>query len=600
MSTNIRFKGITDTTANIAADKFQGRIAWNTTLNRFVVFYDATNYGTMARRDVFETFAAGIRNNGDYQDSLGTVRISSTGLVTGSGVAAADLTTGQAVVTTTGGRLVSQAYATFLGTIGAVGGRGNGAAGRVMRWSDANTATSDAGLTTTQTGGVTTALTIGDGLAGASVINFSARAGSDCNFSFQSGGVNRIITRFLTGSDTYDIAFRDDAGAGIDSPIAIVRAAGSAIVLGGAGASKRPVKLTGALQDSTGTQRMSNVGAITAASLAAANLTLGRVARIGASGAVVDDAGLTTAQIGGVTNVLVLGETSAGANTTLSVSSPSSYSGSLSWRWGTVTRWAVSNIASTGSWQLRAFDAAGGEIDQPVTIANAASGLMTLGGATARPLKLTGVLQDSAGTQRMSNVGAATMASLQATNLAGTGTRNVVADASGNLSASANVTREFIIQPLPITNAAPGTVNVVDANMKSFGFDGNASTEELFYHVDLQHDYVAGTDIIVHVHWMPSTANAGNVRFQWYYQWVEEGGTFTAATLGAPTAVAAGGVAWADKRTDFTISGAGKTYNSRLLLRLFRDPTDGTDTYGDDAVLSSVGVHYTANPIQAG
>lgn len=290
MSTNIRFKGITDTTANIAADKFQGRIAWNTTLNRFVVFYDATNYGTMARRDVFETFAAGIRNNGDYQDSLGTVRISSTGLVTGSGVAAADLTTGQAVVTTTGGRLVSQAYATFLGTIGAVGGRGNGAAGRVMRWSDANTATSDAGL--------------------------------------------------------------------------------------------------------------------------------------------------TTAQIGGVTNVLVLGETSAGANTTLAVSSPSSYSGSLSWRWGTVTRWAVSNIASTGSWQLRAFDVAGGEIDQPVTIANAASGLMTLGGATARPLKLTGVLQDSGGNTRMSAVGAMTPSTLSVTDQAGTGERLVSASAAGAQSAT--------------------------------------------------------------------------------------------------------------------------------------------------------------------
>lgn len=455
MTQNIRFKGIVGTTAQIATDKFQGRIAFDTTLGRFVVFYDATNYATMARRDVLETFAAGIRNNGDYQDSLGTVRISSTGLVTGSGLAAADLTSGQALVTTTGGRLVSQAYATFLGTIGAVGGRGNGAAGRIVRWSDASTATSDAGLTTTQTGSVTTGIAIGDDTAAASMA--------------------------------------------------------------------------------------------------------------------------------------------------LSLRSAAGYYGIIRFYEGAQQRWKVQKDASAGL-SFEALDASSNPIDQPLSIANAAGSPIILGGggATKRPVKLTGALQDSAGTQRMSNVGAATMASLQATNLAGTGTRNVVADASGNLSASANVTREFIIQPLPITNAAPGTVNVVDANMKSFGFDGNASTEELFYHVDLQHDYVAGTDIIIHVHWMPSTANAGNVRFQWHYQWVESGGTFTAATLGAPTAVAAGGVAWADKRTDFTISGAGHTYNSRLLLRLFRDPTDGTDTYPDDAVLSSVGVHYTANPIQAG
>ncbi len=163
-----------------------------------------------------------------------------------------------------------------------------------------------------------------------------------------------------------------------------------------------------------------------------------------------------------------------------------------------------------------------------------------------------------------------------------------------------NVQRELVIQPLPITNAAPTVVNVVDANMKSFGFDGATQVEELYYHIDVQHDYVPGTDVGFHAHWMPATAAGGNVRFQVYYQWVEGGGTFPAATLVAPAAVAAGTTAWADKRTDFVLSGAGHTYNSRIMIRLFRDPTDGTDTYGGDAVLSSVGAHYTANPAQAG
>lgn len=168
----------------------------------------------------------------------------------------------------------------------------------------------------------------------------------------------------------------------------------------------------------------------------------------------------------------------------------------------------------------------------------------------------------------------------------------------GDFTPITSVVREAILQPLPITNNAPTVVNVVDANMKSFGFDGATQMNELFYHIDVQHDYIAGTDMIFHVHWMPATTAGGNVKFQCYYQWVESGGTFPAATLIAPSAVAAGATAWADKRTDFTISGSGRTYNSRLMLRLFRDPTDAADTYGGNAVLSSVGCHYSANPVQ--
>jgi hypothetical protein len=188
--------------------------------------------------------------------------------------------------------------------------------------------------------------------------------------------------------------------------------------------------------------------------------------------------------------------------------------------------------------------------------------------------------------------------SMQINGLAGTGNRPLQVSPNGTIQVAPTITREAPIQSLPITNAAPGVVNVVDANMKSFGFDGGTQVEELFYHIDMQHDYVAGSDFIFHAHWMPATATGGNVRFKCNYQWVENGGVFPAATLVQPAAVAAGTTAWADKRTDFTFSGAGKTYSSRIMIRLFRDPGDAADTYAGDAVLSAVGGHYTANPIQ--
>ncbi len=173
------------------------------------------------------------------------------------------------------------------------------------------------------------------------------------------------------------------------------------------------------------------------------------------------------------------------------------------------------------------------------------------------------------------------------------GATGLILDATTGTS----VTREAIIQPLPITNSAPGVVTVVSGGMKSFGFDGNTVTEELFYHCDVQHDYIAAGDMIFHVHWMPATATGGDVKWQIEYQWVEAGATWPApSTLTGTTA--AGTTAWADKRTDFTIPGAGHTYNSRLMIRLFRNPTDAADTYTGDAVLSSVGMHYQADPGQ--
>jgi adhesin HecA-like repeat protein len=63
MATNIRFQGLVKTTAEIESDKFAGRIGWNTTLARFVAYYNSTQYAQMARRDVLETFAAGLQDS---------------------------------------------------------------------------------------------------------------------------------------------------------------------------------------------------------------------------------------------------------------------------------------------------------------------------------------------------------------------------------------------------------------------------------------------------------------------------------------------------------------------------------------------------------
>jgi hypothetical protein len=285
------------------------------------------------------------------------------------------------------------------------------------------------------------------------------------------------------------------------------------------------------------------------------------------------DSGFTTNQVDGKTIQINIGDGIVATTASIALNSPEANAAVTRYQTGGVNRWYCGKFAGN-VYIMRALDASGTTIDDPLSIDNAAGSPIVLGGlgATKRPLRLT--------------------------NLIGTGTRPLQVASDGTIQVAPTITREAIIQSLPITNAAPGVVNVVDANMKSFGFDGGTQVEELFYHVDLQHDYVDGSDFIFHAHWMPATATGGNVRFKCHYQWVENGGVFPAATLVEPTAVAAGTTAWADKRTDFTFSGAGKTYSSRIMIRLFRDPGDAADTYAGDAVLSAVGGHYTANPIQ--
>lgn len=173
---------------------------------------------------------------------------------------------------------------------------------------------------------------------------------------------------------------------------------------------------------------------------------------------------------------------------------------------------------------------------------------------------------------------------------------------SGKITSADNVTREAIVSPMVLAGGGgtPAIVDSVDANIKAYGYAGTGPVESLQWAIDFDHDYVAGTDVIPHVHWYPNTTGTGNVGFKLYYQWTNAGAVWQPATLIPTVAVAAGGVAWTDKRTDFTIPGTGKTYSSRLIIRLIRDSADALDTYAGHAVLAALGCHYTANPGQAG
>lgn len=134
-------------------------------------------------------------------------------------------------------------------------------------------------------------------------------------------------------------------------------------------------------------------------------------------------------------------------------------------------------------------------------------------------------------------------------------------------------------------------------NLRVLRFNGNATSEQVFFTVQMPHGYKEGSDIIPHVHWGPVNGDAGNVRWNLEYSWTNFDTVFPNGTIIA-VVDAADGTAWKNQVADFPpISGSGKTLSSMLVCRLFRDPTDGDDTYGSDAGFLEFDFHFQSDTI---
>lgn len=129
------------------------------------------------------------------------------------------------------------------------------------------------------------------------------------------------------------------------------------------------------------------------------------------------------------------------------------------------------------------------------------------------------------------------------------------------------------------------------------GFDGTAVTEQLYGVIEIPHDYLEGTDIVPHIHWCPSSTASGNVKWQLEYSWANpsDNATFPSSTT-ISVVSAAPGVTNQNTVSAFSaVSGTGKKISSHFVFRLFRNPADGSDTYGADALLVMIGLHYLSD-----
>jgi hypothetical protein len=120
----------------------------------------------------------------------------------------------------------------------------------------------------------------------------------------------------------------------------------------------------------------------------------------------------------------------------------------------------------------------------------------------------------------------------------------------------------------------------------------DAATTDLHGSFEVLHDYKDGTDLKFHIHWSPSTTNAGNCKWGLDYSIVNIDGTFASPTTVTITP-AASGVVRKHSLTDLaTITGTGLTKGAIIDFRIYRLGLDAADTFTGSAYLHNVGIHY--------
>ena len=128
--------------------------------------------------------------------------------------------------------------------------------------------------------------------------------------------------------------------------------------------------------------------------------------------------------------------------------------------------------------------------------------------------------------------------------------------------------------------------------------DAAINEESISFTAQLPHSYKEGTDIDVHIHWVPEDNSAGNVAWTFTHSWANINAAFPGETS-VDVTTAAGEVTDKHQLDDIaTLDGTGKTISSMLICSLKRNSSDASDTYnGLDAYLLEVDFHFQIDTV---
>jgi hypothetical protein len=139
--------------------------------------------------------------------------------------------------------------------------------------------------------------------------------------------------------------------------------------------------------------------------------------------------------------------------------------------------------------------------------------------------------------------------------------------------------------------SSPPALAVFRTPVQAYSF-AKAAVNEVFFDVQLPHNWLLGTAVEPHIHWSPGVStDVGSVRWQMEYTWANYTAAFPAATLLDPVDQAASGVAYEHQIADLgTIAGTGKKASSVIMCRLARVGNADEDTF--DAVAWGLSVDF--------
>ena len=142
------------------------------------------------------------------------------------------------------------------------------------------------------------------------------------------------------------------------------------------------------------------------------------------------------------------------------------------------------------------------------------------------------------------------------------------------------------------------------SNIYARAFNGGGTTEAIDGVFEILHGYKSGTVVWPHIHWSPSTAASGNVRWEFIYTIARSSGEFSAETtlVAIDSADGLGSNGRCQQQnlefpTGIPVSDPPVSVGDQIRFRLRRVPSDATDTYGADAFLLAVGIHYQMDSI---
>lgn len=115
---------------------------------------------------------------------------------------------------------------------------------------------------------------------------------------------------------------------------------------------------------------------------------------------------------------------------------------------------------------------------------------------------------------------------------------------------------------------------------------------EVFFSVQMSHEYKEGSDLNPHVHWSPDSTNTGDVRWVLEYTIVNVDGTFGNTALVILLDTADGIINKHQATPSGIIDGTGLTLSHMMICRLYRDANDIADTYTGNAGFLEFDIHY--------